>query len=257
MNKNQAAFKHLWPSLLLLAVIAGMLVLVWNPYPFLQFKTNDKFSLALILTAVLTGPALTWFLYREGKWGLVFDLVVVVVIQISAITWGTYALFQNRPYFMVFTVDRFEVLSIRDVEFTDPGQLKFLNKPVVGPIVLYANMPKDPLGFQKLLKEIMFEGKPDLQFRPEFWSLYSERQAQTLRVSKPLEALRLARPEYATTIDKLVNTHGGDIGQLNFVPGMIKDAQFAVILDAESGEVVDTLTIDAWVGLDDDQGASE
>jgi len=33
---------------------------------------------------------------------------------------------------------------------------------------------------------------------------------------------------------------------------MIKDAQFTVILDAESGEVVDTLTIDAWVGLGDE-----
>ncbi|NOR20662.1 MAG: hypothetical protein GQ538_11310, partial [Xanthomonadales bacterium] len=226
MNKKRAALRHLWPSMLVLAIIASLILLVWYPYPFLQFKANDKFSLTLLAAAVFFGPAMTWFLYKKDKWGLVFDLVVVVLIQIAAMTWSTYALYQNRPYFMVFTVDRFEVLSIREVEFTNPGQLKFLDKPTVGPIMLYANMPIEPKSFQKLLKEVMFEGKPDLQFRPEFWSFYSERQVQTLAVSKPLSALRHSRPESANSIDKLVRQHGGDIEQLRFVPGMIKDSQF-------------------------------
>jgi len=249
MNKKRAALRHLWPSVLLLAIIAGLILFVWYPYPFLQFKANDKFSLTLVLAAVFFGPAMTLFLYKKDKWGLVFDLVVVVFIQVAAIAWATYALYQNRPYFMIFTVDRFEVLSIREVEFSHPGQLKFLDKPIVGPITLYANMPIEPARFQKLLKEIMFEGKPDLQFRPEFWSLYSERQLQTAKVSKPLSDLRHARPESANAIDKLVNTHGGDISQLSFVPGLIKDSQFAAILNAVNGELLDTLVIDAW--LDD------
>ncbi len=248
MTKKRAALRHLWPSLIVLAIIAGLILLVWYPYPFLQFKANDKFSLTLVIAAVIFGPAMTWFLYREGKWGLVFDLVVVVLIQLAAIAWATFALYQNRPYFMVFTVDRFEVLSIREVEFSNPGQLKFLDKPTVGPNLLYANMPVEPAAFQKLLKEVMFEGKPDLQFRPEFWSLYRERQLQTLAISKPLATLRRARPESVNAIDKLVRQNGGDITQLTFVPGMIKDGNFAAILDADSGEILDSLAIDAWLG---------
>jgi len=247
MNKKQAAAKHLWPSAIVLAIIAGLILFVWYPYPFLLFKANDKFSLTLIAVAVFIGPALTWFLYKEGKWGLVFDLLVVVMIQLAAISWATFALYQNRPYFMVFTVDRFEVLSIRDVEFSHPGQLKFMDKPVVGPILLYANMPVEPQAFQKLLKEVMFEGKPDLQFRPEFWSFYSDRQLQTLKASSPLEGLRDARPESTDQINRLVVRHGGDITKLNFVPGMNRDGQFAAILDADNGAVVDTLLINGWL----------
>ena len=52
---------------------------------------------------------------------------------------------------------------------TTPG---FWKKPTAGPILLYANMPADPAAYQQLLQEVMLEGKPDLQFRPEFWSLY-------------------------------------------------------------------------------------
>lgn len=247
MNKRSAALRHLWPSVILLVFIAGLILLVWYPYPFLQFKANDKFSLALIAAAGVIGPALTWFLYRKGKWGLVFDLVVVLLIQIAAIAWATFALYQNRPYFMVFTVDRFEVLSIREVEFSNPEQLKFLDKPWVGPTLVYANMPLEPQAFQKLLKEIMFEGKPDLQFRPEFWSFYSERQLQTLKVSKSLTDLRGARPESADQIDQLVAKHGGVIAKLNFVPGMNRDGAFAAILDADNGEVLDMLSINAWL----------
>jgi len=247
MNKKQAAAKHLWPSVIVLTIIAGLILFVWYPYPFLQFKANDKFSLILIAVAVFIGPALTWFLYKEGKWGLVFDLIVVVLIQLAAISWATFALYQNRPYFMVFTVDRFEVLSIRDVEFSHPGQLKFLEKPVVGPILLYANMPVEPQAFQKLLKEVMFEGKPDLQFRPEFWSFYSVRPLQTLKASSPLVELRGARPESTDQINRLVARHGGDIAKFNFVPGMNHDGQFTAILDADNGAVVDTLLINAWL----------
>jgi len=234
---------------MVLAVIACLVLFVWYPYPFLQFKANGQFSLALVFCAGLIGPALTWLVNKQGKSkrALVFDLIVITLIQTAAIAWGTLALYQNRPYFMVFTVDRFEVLSIRDVDLSTMTHPEFLDKPAVGPILLYASMPTDPQAFQKLLKEVMFEGKPDLQFRPEFWSLYAEKQQLALQASQPLDELRLARPESVTAIDKLVNKNGGDITRLKFVPGIVQDAQFAAILDADSGQLIDTLTIDAWL----------
>lgn len=48
-------------------------------------------------------------------------------------------------------------------------------------------------------------------------------------------------------IDRLVLNNGGDIEQLNFVPSLMKNGQFAVILDAHSGEVVAKLSIDPWL----------
>jgi hypothetical protein len=62
-----------------------------------------------------------------------------------------------------------------------------------------------------------------------------------------LEILRSARPESFQAIDKLVKNNGGDINRLKYVPGMVQNGQFAAILDADSGEVVDTLVIDPWV----------
>jgi hypothetical protein len=108
-------------------------------------------------------------------------------------------------------------------------------------------MPTDEESYQALLREVVFEGKPDLQFRPEYWSLYTEKQQQVLDVSKPLVELRIARPEAVEEIDKLVKTNGGDINILEFVPALLSNGHFTVILDADSGDVLDTSMIDPWV----------
>lgn len=249
MAKSRAALNHLWSSLLVLAIIASMILFIWYPYPFLQFKDTGKFSLMLVLSAGFIGPAMTWLFYRKGKSkrALAFDLIVILLIQTAAFAWGGYALYQNRPYFMVFTVDRFEVLTMRDVNLATITDSKLLNKPLAGPIMLYASMPAEPQAFQKFIKEVMFEGKPDLQFRPEFWSLYAEKQQLSLSPAQSLETLRSARPESLQAIDKLVKNNGGDINRLKYVPGMAQNGQFAAILNADSGEVIDTLVIDPWV----------
>ena len=247
MSRSRAAFTHLVPIMLVMIVIASVLVFAWYPYPFWHFGKSGKFALSLILAAGFAGPALTWVVYKKGKRGLVFDLWVIAIVQLAAMAWGTFSLYQNRPFWMVYTVDRFEVLSMRDIDLgwvTDP---KFLDKPFAGPLLLFANMPADPVGYQKLLREIMFEGKPDLQYRPEFWSLYTERKEIALQKSRPLLGLREARPDSKGAIDKIVKNHGGDITLLKFAPTLQKDGHFTAILDAQNGDVIATLMIDPWV----------
>lgn len=248
MKRSHAALFHVLPGLILLAVCAGLALYLWYPHPFRQLPESGRFSLLLIISVVIVGPALTWLVHTPGKRGraLAFDLVIIALIQLAAMAWGAYTLFLARPYFMVFAVDRFEVLARRDVAgpVTNPA---FLDKPLVGPVVLYANMPTDTEIFQQLLHEVMFEGKPDLPFRPEFWSNYAERQHLVLQVSQPLDVLRQARPADAADIDVLVQDSGGEIEELQFVPGMIGKDHFSVVIDATSGAISGYLDTNPWV----------
>ena len=247
MTRLRAALSHLWPTLLLLAMLAGLIFFAWYPWPFRHFGESGKFALLLILAAGFLAPLLTGLVYKQGKRGLIFDLWVISIIQLAAIGWGTYSLYQNRPFFMVYTVDRFEVLSKRDVDVTWITDARFLDKPLAAPVLLYANMPADPVAYQKLVREVMFEGKPDLQFRPESWSLYAERQQMVLEKSRPLKDLRDARPESISEIDNLVEENGGDIEQLRFVPALLASGEFTVILRVGSGKIADMLMINPWI----------
>jgi len=248
MTRSRAALIYLLPGLLLLAACAALALFSWYPYPFRQLPESGKFSILMIVCAVLIGPALAWLVHKPGKSrrALAFDLVIIGLIQLAAMGWGMYTLYLDRPYFMVFAVDRFEILARRDVAgpVTNPA---FLNNPLTGPLPLYANMPTDREQFQKLLREVMLEGKPDLPFRPEFWSNYTDRKQLVLEVSQPLAALRSARPEDAACIDDLVQDNGGDIGKLQFVPGLIGDGSFTVVIDAGTGAISGYLDTDPWI----------
>jgi hypothetical protein len=238
---------HLWPSILVLAVITGLIVFAWYPHPFLQFQQNGKFLLLLIGTAILVGPPLTWLVYKEDKRQFKFDVIVIVLIQLAAIVLGTSTLYKNRPYFMVFTVDRFEVLSRGEIDLQQLTDSRFLDKPASGVILLYATLPADKQKYHALVKEIVLEGKPELQFRPEFWSLFEEKRQLALQTARPLRWLRSARPESTAEIDKLVNNNGGNISLLKYVPAMGRFGQFAAILDVNSGKLVGYILTDPWI----------
>ncbi|MCW8925167.1 MAG: hypothetical protein OQJ84_02840 [Xanthomonadales bacterium] len=247
MNRSRAALIYLWPSLVVLALCAAVIMFAWYPQPFLQLPSSGRFSVLLLISAALIGPVLIWFMYKQGKKGMLFDLVFIALMQLAAMGWGMYTLYLNRPYFMVFTLDRFEVLARREVDTAEISDPAFLDKPLAGPVLLYANMPSDPAAYQKLLREVMFEGLPDLQFRSEFWSLYDQRRQQVLDVSRPLADLREARPESSASIDKLVRKHGGEISSLRYVPGLLHAGQFAAVLDADSGGIAGYLVTDPWL----------
>jgi hypothetical protein len=247
MRNTKPALRHLWLSLFLLLVAGGVILYAWYPAPFLHFAGTEKFSLLLLLAALLMGAPLTWLVYREGKKYLALDITIIILIQLAAFGWAMMMLYRDRPYFMVFTVDRFDILAQPEIDPAAIPDSKFLNKPFRGPILLYANMPPPGPVYQRLLREIVMEGKPDLQYRPAFWSLYAKRQQSVTAKEKSLAVLRRSRPGAAKRIDRFVHGHGGDINTLGFVPAHGQGADFTVVLDRESGAVIGMLNVDPWV----------
>lgn len=247
-KRMRAAQPHLLASMLLLLACAATVVFAWYPSPFLVLSGPGAIAALLVVVACVVGPALTWLVATPGKARskLRFDLTVIGLIQLTAMAWGMYNLSLQKPHFMVFTLDRFEVLARRDV--VDPIENPaFLDKPLIGPVMLYADMPTDSQAFQLLLQEVMFEGKPDLQYRPEFWSVYEQRRQQAAQVARPLSDLRAARPADAADIDALVETNGGDISRFGFVPAMMRNGAFTVVLDAVTGHLVGSLETNPWL----------
>jgi hypothetical protein len=229
------------------AVITALIVFAWYPHPFFQFSENGKSSLLLIGFAGIIGPCLTWLVYKDDKPKFIFDVVVIVLIQTAAIWWATSALYLQRPYFMVFTVDRFEVLARSDIDIeliTDPG---FLDKPVAGVIMLYAAMPTDIQAYSKLVRETVLEGKPDLQYRPAFWNQYEDKQHLAVQAAQPLELLRSKVPESTESVDQWIRDNGGDVDRYKFVPATGRSGDFAAILEAVSGKLVDGIMTDPWI----------
>lgn len=116
MSKRLNFFsKHLIFSLLLAIVIVLWIFLIWYPAPLAKATDVTHLFLMMIAIDVIIGPALGFLVYKEAKKTLNFDLTVIIALQLSALCYGIYHIAEGRPVWIVYNVDRFELIRKNDI----------------------------------------------------------------------------------------------------------------------------------------------
>jgi len=252
ISKLHAFLIHLSASALVVGTLCAIIFFLWYPTPYFTAKGTSGVLGILIGVDLIVGPILTLILFRPHKPGLVFDLSVIATIQLAALVYGTVTVYQERPYYSVFAVDRFQILAYKDVDSSMIEHEELRQKRFVGPILVVANLPEDQIEFQRLLQETVFEGKPDIERRPEYWSPYANRSAEVLARAKSLARLFDRKPEARAEISRLAENLNSDIGNLAYLPLIGRDTSFAFIIDAGTATPVGIINVDPW----DDEGGS-
>ncbi|MGB9038574.1 MAG: TfpX/TfpZ family type IV pilin accessory protein [Acinetobacter calcoaceticus] len=123
MNKRLIFFlSHFSISILLALVIIAWVFLVWYPQPLAQAVGVTHIFFMMVAIDVVLGPILGFLVYKESKKTLKFDLAVIILIQLSALGYGLYSIAQGRPAWLVYNVDRFEL--VRNNEIIDANTQK-------------------------------------------------------------------------------------------------------------------------------------
>ena len=243
MSKLRAALIHFCISAMVVGPVLAVIFFLWYPTPFFDIVGAWDVVRVLVGVDLVLGPFLTFIVYKKNKPRLKFDLAVIAVVQLTALVYGVDAIYQERPYYMVFAVDRFSVLAEKDVDAAELDRKRF-KKPLVGPIYALAQLPEDTQAQQALLFEIL-QGAPDIDRRPEFWSVYEI--SAPLKRAKPLGHLAGGAPGLARLINRLAEANGHAVEQLVYLPAMGKqDDVSTLILDKSSGEVLATLPVNPW-----------
>jgi hypothetical protein len=255
VSRKRAFLTHLGLSATIVALACAMIFLVWYPHPYFQAVGAWHVLRVLIGVDLVLGPLLTLIVFKPGKWGLKFDVCAIAFVQVAALVYGLTVIYSERPYFTVFAVDRFYVLAQRDVDGALLADAQAAgrvgDKPFGGPLLAIAKRPSDVAGEQKLLEETLFQGKPDLERRPEYWARYEDEAAQVVARARPLAALRAARPASAETITALPRKLGLAEERVAFVPMIAKNRDVSLVVDAQSGAPLEVLDVDPWIAAAD------
>lgn len=115
-------FSHLTISFGVALSIIAWIFLIWYPEPLAQAVGVTYIFLMMVAIDVVLGPILGVFIYKEDKKTLKFDLAVIILIQLSALGYGLYSIAQGRPAWLVYNVDRFEL--VRNNEIIDAANQK-------------------------------------------------------------------------------------------------------------------------------------
>ncbi len=244
LPETRSAFllQRLALTALLLLILLGLVYVDWYPDLLLQISGIGKQLVVVVAAALVIGPGLSTLLYRPGKRRLLLDLIVVLVIEVAVIATVAIDLYQRRPYFAVFAVDRFELVTAGEVDRGDIRYDELRNKPFGGPRLVYAKLPVDPEARSNLVVDVVLGGAPDIDRRPEFWLPYSEGIADVTDRLVPLEEASNG----ALLIDAWLRSQALDGTNFGYLPltGPADDA--AIVIDRSSGMPVTMLDFDPW-----------
>lgn len=191
MSKRLKFFlSHLFISCLIALLVIGLVFFIWYPSPLASAVGVTHIFLMLLVIDVILGPLLGLLVYKEGKKTLKFDLSVIILIQIVALCYGVFSIEQGRPAWLVYNVDRFEL--VRKNELVDTkiqhAQPQFQKPSWFKPQYVAAEFAKDTQQRNDEMFAEVFSGISIAQ-RPERYVELTQAKTSIKQRAQPLVLL--------------------------------------------------------------------
>ncbi len=246
MTKGRAFAIHLIASILVMLAFLAIMWLVWYPAPY--FAINGGWGVLGILAGVdvVLGPILTLIVFKPGKPSLKFDMSVIVALQLAALAYGGSLIYQQRPAFTVFAVDRFTAVAAADVDFDqlrDPALKRIMG---IGPILAEALPPEDSNRRNELMFEVVMGGAKDLEYRAELYHPYRPDLAKLTKRSIDIQAIAANNAETKRALERFLERTGAQADAYLYLPLRGNNKDVVMVLSRQDGMPAGWLDIDPW-----------
>lgn len=247
-HRLRAGLIHLSLSAAIAAAVFLPIYFFWFPDVLYESAGGRDLFLLIVSVDVTLGPLITTIVYVPGKRGLKFDLVVIGVLQLAALAYGVYNLFEARPVYFIFVKDRFELVRANDYPDAQlenaPG--KYGSLSFTGPRLIGAKLPQGLTANQQFDLIMSGIGGVDVHLMPKYYVPYNEVRQLAREKAEPLQKLRDRNPGHAAEVDKLIASIGRKESELRFLPMRAGKSDLTVVIDAANGNVVKISSIKPW-----------
>jgi hypothetical protein len=247
MTRWKASAIHLAISTSIAVIALTLMLLLWFAPPF--FSAAGWRQVLLIMLVAILGPLITLIIFntQKSRRALTFDLMVIGVLQFSALIFGASVMFHARPVFVVFIKDSFDMVVANQLSGEDISKAKDANYrtlPLTGPVYVYSELPGDI----KERNEIVFaafSGK-DLPLFPRYYQPYAAHESEVGLAAKPIAELRKLNPNRIAEIDQAIKQGGWVESDIGFVPLRSKFEEMAVVVSKRDGRRLKVLPMAPW-----------
>ncbi len=238
-DKLKAFFVHLTISVALVSATYLCIRLLLYPAPLIKATDVSKIFIMILLVDLVLGPLLTFMVYKKNKRTLHMDLTIIVLIQLSALGYGLYSVYQARPVFIAYVADRFELVRVNDIIEDEEHEYDL---PKLGPQYIYIDLERLDASekLDSILKETEYNISPAQ--RPKFYNNFD--------LAKPLMV------KNSQNI-KLLNNYNNPIEVKNilqkypqadsFLPLKANAVDMTVLIDRENqGQIIKIVDLRPW-----------
>nr|WP_276510001.1 TfpX/TfpZ family type IV pilin accessory protein [Niveibacterium umoris] len=241
---------HLLASVVIALICAALVFQVWYPFPYNRILGGKELFLLVVAVDVVCGPVLTAVLFDRTKKRhlLIMDIGLVVVIQLAALAYGVFTMYQARPVFLAFEGNRFRVVRHLDVDFEQlaraPKEFRTIRRdgPTLIAVRLAASTDRD---FPQSIQMSLRGDHP--AFRPERWERYDLQRSKVVAELKPIAKLREKYPLRQKMIDDMLRQSGANERELGYLPmDAGKYADWVVVVRRQDAQPAAYLPLDGW-----------
>ena len=249
MTRTKAFAIHLTLSAMIASAVAALMFLFWYTPAFFSAAGGKNLLMLILGVDVTLGPLITLIIFntKKSRKMLAFDFLIIAILQISALLYGTNIMFHSRPVFIAFMQDTFAVATadmVLDLNLEKSRNAEFKSLPLTGPVYVYAEMPSDAK--EKNEVELASAFGMGLQCFPQYFKPYAEKMQLAGQAAKPLSALRKLNEANVTEIEHAILSSGRVEADLGFLPLQGVGVNMAVLLGKRDGKVLDILNLNPY-----------
>jgi hypothetical protein len=153
-TKLKASAVHFSISLIVFFILAYQIYYVWYPQPY--FSVDGGWQGIRIIAAVdlVLGPLITFVIFDWSKkrHEILFDLLIIAVIQIGALVYGVVTTYEQRPVAIVLSDEFFFPVLERDYgsQLDSMSELKKYSNEK--PPIIWSHIPLDRAALDEVLR---------------------------------------------------------------------------------------------------------
>lgn len=242
MNKFKALAIHFFISLAVVTTIITLMLTFWYPHAYFKLMGGAKLLYLIGGVDVFIGPLLTFVVFKTGKKSLRFDLTVIAMLQVGAMSYGLYVMFEARPIFTVFNIDRFYVESVVDIVPSELSKAKtheWRTASITGPRLVAIGLPKDYENEED--KKLVFVLGNTVQNYPKVYQDYAKNQQVVIKVGRSLNELIAINHENKKVIDSFLKKMHRPMTDFLYLPMYSAVNQMSAVVDSRTGELLEII----------------
>lgn len=247
-DRLQASAFHFSLSVLVAALAALLVFGLWFPYPYREISGGRELFVLMVTVDIIMGPLITLAIFdRRKPWTeLRRDLLIVVVLQLSALGYGLWTVAMARPVHMVFEIDRFRIVHAIDIpdELLARTPVGINALPYTGPTLLGLRPFKDNKESMDATMAAL-QGVP-LSSRPDLWQTYDASRKDVLSVAKPVAQLKQRFPAQVAAIDTALAGQGAIADSAQYLSLAGRKSFWTVLVDGRNGDILGFLPLDSF-----------
>ena len=147
---------HFTISLVFMLISAFVVYYVWYPAPLYRATGVSNIFLLVLVIGLIIGPLLSFIVSKPKKKSLRFDISVIIVLQLAGFIYGFYQVYDGRPAWIVYNVDRFDLVRNNEIDNRKLAEAPLTYRKVSSSGVRYiaAMIPK---GNSEISNQILFD----------------------------------------------------------------------------------------------------